>query len=273
MFDKTKFSFFTEAKVYFDLGMDHISRFDVPKGIDCFEKSLDNARKAGNQAAEEKAVSALASFYESVCNFPKAIEHYENGLAFARETGNRAKEGDKCYKLAIVYESSGNFPKAIEWFKKSLDIAMEEGDQEREGKAYYSLGILYESLGDSQKASECYEKSFSVTGDAGERARDRKACSNLGNAPASESDSDMVLLKESLRFSREAGFQVGVNRANRDLAVSYFVRGDFSKADTHRREYLKAVNQVGAHTEETAEGRPNSSHGNLNQPFDEFRKQ
>lgn len=261
--------------VYFHLGLAHISRFfNITKGIDCFQKSLDHARKAGNQAEEEKATMALGNFYHSKCDYPKSIEYYEKSLAIARETGSRANEEDYCYRLAIVYdESASNFPKAIEYYKKSLEIAMEEGYQAREGKAYYSLGILYDSLGDSQKATECYEKSLSVTGDAGDRTRDGKACSNLGNAPASKSDPAMVVLKESLRVSREAGFQTGVNRAYRDLAISYFGRGDFTKADTYKREYLKAVNQVGAHTEETAEGRPNSSHGNLNQPFCEFPKQ
>ena len=39
-----------EVSITYDLGMDYISRFDVPKAIDCFEKSLDIAENAGDQA-------------------------------------------------------------------------------------------------------------------------------------------------------------------------------------------------------------------------------
>ena len=39
-----------EVAITYDLGMDYISRFDVPKAIDCFEKSLDIAENAGDQA-------------------------------------------------------------------------------------------------------------------------------------------------------------------------------------------------------------------------------
>ena len=236
------FFFFTDGSFYYDLGMDYISRFDVPKAIDCFEKSLDIAENAGDQATEGKAALTLGIFYQSESNFPKAIENYEKSLNIARKTGDRAREIDGYSSLASVYESRGEFPKAIECYGNSLDISRKEGDREREGKAYYSLGIVYDSLGDSRKASECYEKSVSITGDA-------------GNAHDSHSDFPLAieLFKASSKFASEAGDWAGVNRANKDLANSYFSRRDFSEAYTYGIEYLKTVNRVGAHTEETAE--------------------
>jgi len=56
-----------EVSIY--LGMDYISRFDVPKAIDCFEKSLDIAENAGDQATEGKAALTLGIFYQSEGNF------------------------------------------------------------------------------------------------------------------------------------------------------------------------------------------------------------
>ena len=222
--------------------MDYISRFDVPKAIDCFEKSLDIAENAGDQATEGKAALTLGIFYQSESNFPKAIENYEKSLNIARKTGDRAREIDGYSSLASVYESCGEFPKAIECYGNSLDISKKEGDREREGKAYYSLGIVYDSLGDSQKAGECYEKGVSITGD-------------VGSAHDSHSDFPLAieLFKASSKFASEAGDWAGVNRANKDLANSYFSRRDFSKAHKYGIEYLKTVNRVGAHTEETAE--------------------
>lgn len=120
--------------------------------------------------------------------------------------------------------------------------------------------LVYDSLGDPQKARECCKKSVSITGDADDQARE-------GNPLAIE------LYKASSKVASEAGFQAGVNRANKDLSMSYFARGDFSEACTYGIEYLKTVNRVSAHTEEAAEGRPYNIHGNLNQPFCEFRKQ
>ncbi|XP_015749785.1 PREDICTED: tetratricopeptide repeat protein 28-like [Acropora digitifera] len=222
--------------------MDYISRFDVPKAIDCFEKSLDIAENAGDQATEGKAALTLGIFYQSESNFPKAIENYEKSLNIARKTGDRAREIDGYSSLASVYESCGEFPKAIECYRNSLDISKKAGDREREGKAYYSLGVVYDSLGDSQKAGECYEKGVSITGD-------------VGSAHDSHSDFPLAieLFKASSKFASEAGDWAGVNRANKDLANSYFSRRDFSKAHKYGIEYLKTVNRVGAHTEETAE--------------------
>ena len=226
--------------------------------MDCFEKSLDIAGKAGDHATEEKAALTLGVFYQSQSNFPKAIECYEKSLNIARETGERSREGDIYSGLASVYESCGNFPKAIECYEKSLDIAKKQGDRAREGKAYYSLSIVYDSLGDSRKARECCEKSVSITRDAGDRARE-------GNSLAIE------LSKASSKFASEAGYQAGVNSANKELAMLYFARGDFSEACTYGIDYLKTVNRASAHTEEAAEGLPYNIHGNLNQPFCEFR--
>ncbi|XP_068681569.1 tetratricopeptide repeat protein 28-like isoform X13 [Montipora foliosa] len=239
-----------DGRFYYDLGMDYIiSRFDFPKAIDCFEKSLDIAGKAGDQATEGKAALTLGISCQSQGNFPKAIESYEKSLNIARKTGDRAREGDDYSNLASVYESCGSLSKAIECYEKSLEISRKAGDRKREGKAYFSLGIVYDSLGDSRKASECYEKSVSITGDA-------------GNAHDSHSDLPLAieLYKASSKVASEGGFQAGVNRANRDLANCSFARRDFSEAYTYGIEYLKTVNRVGAHTEETAERRPYNIH-------------
>ncbi|XP_068730864.1 uncharacterized protein [Montipora capricornis] len=239
-----------DGRFYYDLGMDYIiSRFDFPKAIDCFEKSLDIAGKAGDQATEGKAALTLGISCQSQGNYPKAIESYEKSLNIARKTGDRAREGDDYSNLASVYESCGSFSKAIECYEKSLEISRKAGDRKREGKAYFSLGIVYDSLGDSRKASECYEKSVSITGDA-------------GNAHDSHSDLPLAieLYKASSKVASEGGFQAGVNRANRDLANCSFARRDFSEAYTYGIEYLKTVNRVGAHTEETAERRPYNIH-------------
>ncbi|XP_068681576.1 serine-rich adhesin for platelets-like isoform X19 [Montipora foliosa] len=239
-----------DGRFYYDLGMDYIiSRFDFPKAIDCFEKSLDIAGKAGDQATEGKAALTLGISCQSQGNFPKAIESYEKSLNIARKTGDRAREGDDYSNLASVYESCGSLSKAIECYEKSLEISRKAGDRKREGKAYFSLGIVYDSLGDSRKASECYEKSVSITGDA-------------GNAHDSHSDLPLAieLYKASSKVASEGGFQAGVNRANRDLANCSFACRDFSEAYTYGIEYLKTVNRVGAHTEETAERRPYNIH-------------
>ena len=44
-----------EGKAYFKLGIVYKSRMDFPKAIECYEKSLNIAREAGDRATERDA--------------------------------------------------------------------------------------------------------------------------------------------------------------------------------------------------------------------------
>ena len=78
--------------------------------------------------------------YKSRNDLPKAMECYEKSLPIAREACNRNAEGKAYFNLGIAYKSRNDLPKAMECYEKSLPIAREACDRDTEGRAYLNLG-------------------------------------------------------------------------------------------------------------------------------------
>ena len=122
---------------------------DFPIAIECYEKSLNLYREAGNRAGDGDTYCNLGIAYKSHGDFPKAIECYEKSLNISREAGNRAKEEKALLKFEGAYTSRRDFPKAIECYRESLNIAREAGS-----RSGVSLPL---ALGDVSKAAEYRE--------------------------------------------------------------------------------------------------------------------
>jgi len=64
----------TEGYICFHLGKVYESQLDLPKAIDCYEKALTIAGKAGDRDIEADSYFRLGSAYKSRGDLPKAIE-------------------------------------------------------------------------------------------------------------------------------------------------------------------------------------------------------
>ncbi|XP_015775981.1 PREDICTED: uncharacterized protein LOC107354086 [Acropora digitifera] len=159
-----------EGKAYFNLGITYKYHGDLPKAIECYEKSLNIYRQTGDRGGEGKAYCNLGITYESHGDFPKAIECYEKSLKIYRQAGDRGGEGDVYFNLGNAYDSQGDFPKAIECFEKSLIISREAGNRATEERAFLKLEDAYTSRRDFPKAIECFRKGMNIAREAGSRS-------------------------------------------------------------------------------------------------------
>ena len=152
--------------------------------MECFEKALNIAREAGDQATEGDIYVCLGVVYTLRSDLPKAIEWCEKSLPIVREEGSPAKEGTVYLILGILYNSHNDLPKAIECFEKASNCAREAGDRDTEGRACLNLGIVYNSRYDLPKAIESYEKALNIA---------RKAADRAGVIPVSQCLEDCYL--------------------------------------------------------------------------------
>ncbi|XP_074613751.1 uncharacterized protein LOC141873603 [Acropora palmata] len=92
-------------------------------GSRVFQTTENSPTQAKLRATEGDASLSLGIVYDSRGEFTKAIECYEKSLNIARKAGDRAREGTAYFNLGTAYCSLCDFPQAIDCYKKSLNIA------------------------------------------------------------------------------------------------------------------------------------------------------
>jgi tetratricopeptide (TPR) repeat protein len=145
------------------------------------EAALAAARRAGDRAAEGRALTNLGTAYHELRRFDEAIDCYQQGLAIRRETGDRYGEAVTLTNLGTAYLEVPRFDEAVDCFQQALAIRRETGDRYGEGQALANLGNVYQDVRRFDEAIDCHQQSLAIIRETGDRYGEGRILTNFGN--------------------------------------------------------------------------------------------
>ena len=138
--------------------------------LECFEKGLELAEKAGNIEGIGWFGAQLAGMYFGMGNSDKALTLIEETDALNRKTGNSFNLCNSTSILGAFYHGLGEWAKGEQYLKESLSIALRINNTQYISNSYGFLGYCTYDKGEYAKAEEYFEKMSDTLEKAGAKA-------------------------------------------------------------------------------------------------------
>ncbi len=217
-----------------NLGTAYYQLGRVREAINCYERALFLARKAGNRQSEGIWLNWLANCYANLGQTRRALEFYEQALTIARDIGDRSGEGRHLGNLANCYSALGQTSRAIDFYDQALAIARDIGDRSSEGRHLGNLANRYSDLGQTSRTIDFYEQALAIARDIGDRSGEGYWLHNLADIFADEGQhrraveyaSDALAISGEIQAPRLGSYAGG------SLARAHLLAGQLADART-----------------------------------------
>jgi len=187
------------------------------------EAALAAARRAGDTAAEGRALNNLGGAYGELWRFEEAIGCYRDALVICRETADRHGEGGTLNNLGEAYRQLRRFEEAIGCYQDALVICRETGDRYGEGIALNNLGLVYGELRRFEEAIGCYQDALVICRETADRHGEGQTLNNLGlvYAELRRLEEAIGCYQDALVICRETGDRHGEGQTLNNLGLVY----------------------------------------------------
>jgi tetratricopeptide (TPR) repeat protein len=138
--------------------------------LECYEKGLELAKKAGHIQGTGWAGAVLATSYFGMGNIDKARTLAEESDALARKIGNLFNLSNSTLILGAFYNIWGEVSKGDQYLKEALDISLRINNTQQISASYGFLGWFNYDRGGYVRAKECFERMWQVEERAGKTA-------------------------------------------------------------------------------------------------------
>jgi predicted ATPase/KaiC/GvpD/RAD55 family RecA-like ATPase len=138
--------------------------------LECFEKGLELAKKAGHIQGISWFEGQLATIYFGMGNSDKAIALVEEADALNRKTGNLFNLSSSTLYLGAIYHVLGEWNKSEQYLKESLNISLKINNTQQISNSYGFLGWGYHDRGEYVQAKEYFEKMSEIDEKTGAKA-------------------------------------------------------------------------------------------------------
>jgi len=167
---------FRAARAYYFLAH-RLPAEENERRLECLEKGLELAKKAGYIAFQSEIGAHLARAYLSMGNVNKAVPLLEESVALGRKTAYIPQLSMSLDWLGYAYQVLGEWNKSEQYYQEALSISQGLDKYPRlRFFSYASLGLFHLDKGEYTKAKEFFEKMYDVF----EKAR--VEMSHLGDA-------------------------------------------------------------------------------------------
>jgi eukaryotic-like serine/threonine-protein kinase len=147
-----------------------------------FQEARQLYARAGDRAAEARALNNLAGALSDGPGADKAVAMYEQGLATARAIGEQNLVARFLNNLAIQKRRAGDFQASLTMNQESLAIRREIGDRANELISLNNIGNVLLDLGDLDGAAQHYQQSAEMSRAIGDRRGLARALYNAAEA-------------------------------------------------------------------------------------------
>jgi eukaryotic-like serine/threonine-protein kinase len=138
--------------------------------LDCYEKGLELAKKAGDIFHNCWFGNMLAGMHLNMGNSDKALTLAEQSESIGRKIGSSWNLSISTEILGWVYHVSGEWNKGEQYAKESLSIAKKTNNTQSISNSYNSLGWFYYDRGEYAKAKESFDEMAEIDEKRGGKA-------------------------------------------------------------------------------------------------------
>lgn len=226
------------GSVYYDQG-----KYD--DALPFYEQALAIYRQANlPETVSETLLSiGLTQLYrgkltEADTAFQECLTDYRKGELTSEETL-------ALLKIGTAYCSLGRFGLAIAYAEKALAILKPLSNAEGEAFCLNNLGIAYEQLGNHEKARAYYDQAISVAHAAKATALEIKILGNAASVDDGRYNIAIERLNKALAFYQEIGDRRQQSLVLHNLAISYSLSGDTTRAMDHAKRSEALARSIG----------------------------
>jgi len=126
--------------------------------LDCYEKGLELAKKAGHIEGLSWLEGMLAGRYLGMGRMDEALALAEECDALSRKIGNLFNLSNSTLILGEFYHTLGEWNKGEQYLRESLSISQKINNTQSISNSYRRLGFCYYDRGEYIKAKECFDK-------------------------------------------------------------------------------------------------------------------
>jgi tetratricopeptide (TPR) repeat protein/KaiC/GvpD/RAD55 family RecA-like ATPase len=135
--------------------------------LDCHEKGLELARKAGDIFFVSWFSNMLAGTHFIMGNSDKALTLAEQSESLDRKTSNLWNLSISTLNLGIIYHVLGDWSKGEQYLKESLSVSKKTNNIQSISNGYNMLGWSYYDKGEYAKAKEFFDEMLEFLGKRG----------------------------------------------------------------------------------------------------------
>lgn len=231
---KSKLAFLKfKSIVLNNYGVDYENKGDIPKALECYEKSLKIKEQINdklgissslnnigliysNQGYENKALEYYAKSlsiqealqdkqsmattlnniglaYYNLKDIPRVLEYYHRSLKLRESIDNKEGIGISLNNIAQVYAEQEDLMKAMEYFEKSLKVGEQINNNKLIATTLNNIGLMYKNKGDFEKALEYYNRSLKIREQMNNKAMIATILGNIGIVYKNKEDYDKAL--------------------------------------------------------------------------------
>jgi len=148
----------------------HLPAEENERRLECFEKGLELAKKAGHIQSIAGFGLALANRHFSMGNIDKALTLTEESDALNTKTGHLFSLSNSKLALGGYYHGLGELNKSEQYLREALNISLEINNTQQISTSYGYLGFSYHDRGEYVQAREYFEKMSEIYEKTGKKA-------------------------------------------------------------------------------------------------------
>jgi len=201
------------------------------------EDSLRHARRAGDRAAEARALTNLASIMQERGDYEEALSRYEESVPIFRDRQDMRNAASALYNIGIARLHLGNDEEAQLFLEESLQLFRSTGYKLGIAKALTNLASIMRRRGDLERARMSMEESMSHLLESGDHSFKAEVLLEMGAIEEACDDCPAALghFREALRLSLELQDEPGCREAMEEVAwvsaVADDVAAEYTVAD------------------------------------------
>lgn len=235
------------ADAYNNIGFMYNNQGDIPNALDYFGKSLRMQEELGDKEGIAELMSNIGVIYYFQNELPKALDYYLKSLKLRESLGDKNAIANSLNNIGNLFYTQNNMQRALYYTTRSLALQQEIGDKEGMSYSLNNLGGICFNKGDINKALDYYFQSKVVREEIGDQQGVSASMHNIATVylkRASLQDKQTYLklalayTDSSLSMAKKLGFPANIRNAERLLSKIDSMKGDFSSAWEHYKQYV-----------------------------------
>lgn len=208
--------------------------------LECYNQVLNSYKKRNKDSIYVIVNNKIGTIYNCTRQYKNAISFFNEAIKISKSLNYNIGLANSLSALGANYEKQGDYLKALEFENKSLSYLSSKANKFEIAKVYENIGSIYEDLLQFEKASYFFNKAHQII-----RGTNTKEEANILNNIADiyrkneNPDEAIQITNKALKLASKLKDNHLLESANKDLAKSYALKGNYQKAYNYRVEAEK----------------------------------
>ena len=216
------------------------------QGLVLHQAALAAARRAGDRAAQARALMLLSPMQTMTEDTPAAIASATQALRLYRGLGDQTGQAAALTMIGCLHTFTDDYPAAAAELGQALELFGDLGHRRGQGDALNYLGMVHRATGDYPAAAACLRQGLELCRDTGYRSGQADALMHLGALQqlAGNYPPAAATLAQALALFRDLGDRHSQAVVLTELAAVQRLTGDYRSATASSQQALSLFRDV-----------------------------